>query len=337
MPPSSMRDRVQGMFLGIAIGDALGVPVETYDAARIKREFDRVLTYRTNPGHKWAKNKCAGQWSDDTQLTLAIAESLIACGRVDINDMARRQLAIIDELGDIEFGGSTRDAFARLRNGISPLESGKTVKPNRGKGNALPMKIAPVGAYLASLVINKRSDASMAKDVSGMTAMTHHTEVALQSAFAQVTATAYCFLEDLVVTEFWEALLLTIDHARTLGFPGDSEELGLPFRMLAAQDLTALSFDEVAALQGTGKDRFKVYRSLPLAYTCFLRNPHSMESMYEAVAVGGDTDTNASIVGGLLGALNGANIFPPDLVKGLWLKDRIISTTDRFCNRFDLR
>ena len=114
-----------------------------------------------------------------------------------------------------------------------------------------------------------------------------------------------------------------------------TDRLSDRFALLAAIDPTSLTTEEITNLFGEGTSY--VYNSLPFSYAFFLRNPHSIETLYEVGNAGGDTDTNASnasIVGGLLGALNGASIFPQHLIDGLWQKDRILATANKFYETF---
>jgi ADP-ribosylglycohydrolase len=82
--------------------------------------------------------------------------------------------------------------------------------------------------------------------------------------------------------------------------------------------------------------RCYVYCSLPFSYMFFLRNFTSIESLYEVVSQGGDADTNASMVGALLGALNGISIFPDHLVDELEAKDQLVDAANRLCEVFKI-
>mgnify|MGYP001607376832 FL=1 len=79
-----------------------------------------------------------------------------------------------------------------------------------------------------------------------------------------------------------------------------------------------------------------VYNSLPFTYAFFFRNPTSIETLYDVVNSGGDTDTNGSMCGALLGALNGTAIFPQHLVDGLVGKEKILDVAERFCDAFNI-
>jgi ADP-ribosylglycohydrolase len=332
------------MFLGVAIGDALGVPVETYDAARIAREFGRITTYVQNPTHKWSSRKPAGMWSDDTQLTLAVAEAIIETGTLDLDALARWHLTMLDEFGDLGLGGSTRDALNRIRAGIPPADSGRTDNPKRGMGNAMPMKIAPVGAFLAADMRlnpvdgrhNTAAWSRMIGAVHALTLMTHRTEVAVASALAHTYAVQHCLLRDgaLVPEKF---IRLVSGAAANAYVPDDPAGGDLPSRLsaLGSTDTSVLTPSQLSAMNGD--DAFIVINTLPLAYACFLRHPTSIDALYEAIEVGGDTDTNASIVGGLVGALNGTPVFPTHLVDGLVMRERILDTAERLCERLGIK
>lgn len=338
------RDRIRGMFMGIAIGDALGVPVETYSAERIVQEFGKITTYIQNPTHRWSSQKPAGAWSDDTQLTLAVAESLIACGRPDMNDMVRSHLALIDEFGDMGLGATTREALDRCRCRIPWTTSGFTNKPNRGAGNALPMKVAPIGLWLAcqrkpeDWQHNTAQWRGLHTFLRDLTCMTHRTHVALESTLAHVWAISHLSYHisenNLQPSAFLNIVAGAAANADGYDLPATGNSLAVRFLELARKDLPAMTLKEVTHLNGDKP--FHVVNSLPLAYVCFLRHPYSIEAMYEAVAAGGDTDTNASIVGGMLGALNGISVFPDHLINGLWMRGRILDTAERFCDRFGI-
>jgi ADP-ribosylglycohydrolase len=77
-----------------------------------------------------------------------------------------------------------------------------------------------------------------------------------------------------------------------------------------------------------------VYRSLPFTYAFFCRDHTSIESVYDCVSAGGDTDSNGSMLASLLGALHGTSIFPQHLIDGLDKKNEIIDVADRLSERF---
>ena len=75
------RDRQRGTLLGLAIGDALGAAVEFQPPGT----FDKVTDYRAGGPHGLKP----GEWTDDTSMALAMADSIAEAGW-DLNDQARR-------------------------------------------------------------------------------------------------------------------------------------------------------------------------------------------------------------------------------------------------------
>lgn len=79
-----MQDCGRGALIGLAIGDALGAAVEF----KAPGSFSPVTHYRTGGPHGLA----AGEWTDDTSMALALADSL-GCVGWDLHDQARRYVA----------------------------------------------------------------------------------------------------------------------------------------------------------------------------------------------------------------------------------------------------
>ena len=72
---------LKGMLLGLAVGDALGVPVEFESRTRLKN--NPVTNMRS--GGSWGQD--AGTWSDDTSLSIAAMESISRLGKIDYQDV----------------------------------------------------------------------------------------------------------------------------------------------------------------------------------------------------------------------------------------------------------
>lgn len=123
----------------------------------------------------------------------------------------------------------------------------------------------------------------------------------------------------------------------------ECEEDDLPERMMrlfcayhrAGEERKFLMSDK-GIISEFGQGSAYVYNSLPFSYAFFLRNQDSIETLYDVVSAGGDTDTNGSIVGSMLGAKNGVKIFPEHLINGLWRKDEILKTANDFCDKFEI-
>ena len=67
-----------------------------------------------------------------------------------------------------------------------------------------------------------------------------------------------------------------------------------------------------------------------------MKNPQGIDSLYDCVSAGGDTDSNGSMLASLLGALHGTTIFPKHLVDGLLSREAVFDVANRFCDLLNL-
>lgn len=353
MDKEVLRDKIRGMFLGIAIGDAIGMPVETFTAEEITRKYGRITAYLRPDGHKWFDGYEAGCWTDDTQLSLAVAESLIRCGKLDMEDMAWTQLMSYHRCS-LGFGKSTRLAMERLARGVPWSESGKPESPRDGTGNGVVMKIAPLAAYFLASIASCAGKEERAvfheritPEIIKFTSHTHDTNIAKAASFIHWYLLCICLESRLMKTgqEFLEgglhkalSLLPGLYAEGLLNWDDEVQKLTAALAWVIDSHNTNRDNDDDPDSHDVWKDfgggSSYLAHSLPFSYAFFACDPRSIESLYDVVSAGGDTDSNGSIVGAMLGALNGAKIFPRYLIDGLWRKDEIFDVADRFCDAF---
>ena len=347
----TLHDKVRGMFLGIGVGDALGVPVETWTRDRIKDAYpEGVRDYKIPSGHKWFDGQPAGEVSDDTSLTIATAKGLIEAGTFDLDAQARQMVLAMKETikkkgkaggsGVPGWGYTTVKAVRNLANNIPWNESGKTTDPNLGHGNGVVMRQSPIAiwAYLMEQQFDKRDAISFHQKLIDFSATTHYTN---QSAIATVVHNAVlmnCLSDEPYSVDNDLIAIFKLSHS-------------VFFNLLKTDHLVTTKidmwkqFDKVANSKGWDTDKIiaefgggscNVGHSLPFCYAFWINNHSTTQLLYDIVEAGGDTDTNASIVGSMLGALHGESIFPDHLVNGLVDKDEILTLADRFCAKFGI-
>lgn len=330
---NNLHDKVRGCFLGIAIGDALGKPTECLPASLIEREYGRITDYFQNPQHKYFDGAPAGSWTDDTQLSLAVARSFIATGEFNLDAVAEEHCtAFMQTVAG--WGDTTREAVAKMVDGGSWKEASLTDKPKRGVGNGVAMKVAPVGLYMG-LTNPDCNNPQWREDIGKLVhfaTMTHFTSMAITSGFAQAFAVFKCFLSDPNNFDL-NSFCRTIAGAGMMG-------RRYLFKTITEDDIANRlglldKYDEYPPerLVKEWRGGPYVYESLPFTYMFFVRNPLTIDSLYDVVSAGGDTDTNASMLGALLGALHGASIFPDHLVEGLREREEVLDVADRFYKR----
>jgi len=140
------RDKAIGMFLGLAIGDALGAPLEFKEAS----PPNNLLTKYTTGG---AHNVSIGEWTDDTSMALAMAKSLIEKKTFDADDIMQK-FCNWHEQGEYSTRGRCFDiggtVGVALRSYSSTINNSEYLQPYRGRtakdssGNGALMRMAPV-------------------------------------------------------------------------------------------------------------------------------------------------------------------------------------------------
>lgn len=352
MNKDKLRDKIIGMFLGVAIGDALGMPLEFLKEEE-RAKLGRVEEYIKPPAsHQWWHWREPGTWTDDWYFTDIVAESLLACDGINIDDLARRHAqAYCSGLKEIGAGGATREALKNLAEGQHWSKSGIA----GGAGNGVAMKVAPLGV-LHYLNMNfyghavptaeevARAEGSRINqlhiDVINLALMTHSSHMSAASAIAQINAIACCLFdypkEAVLEFCFWDMVIKACAMSEiTTASLLDSkvhDKLSERFTWFMNGVYQQLSAVEISRMQG--KDKGYVFYTLPFCYSVFLKNPTSVDTLYDVVNAGGDSDTNGSIVGSLLGAYNGRRIFPKHLVDGLHQSDEILDLAERFYRQF---
>ena len=329
-----LRDKVRGCFLGTAVGDALGKPVEMCKPQHIAEKYGRITDYQDCSSHKYFDNDHKGTTTDDWQLTKAVARAMITTGKFDLDEIAvehGKEFAVSVR----GWGGSTREAVARIVEGVHWKEAGKTDQENRGLGNGVCMKASPAGLYMAltNPQCNNPPWDEHIQNIADMAIMTHYTSIAVTSGLAHAFATLKCFAAT-PETFNKESFVAVIIGAAQLGrqyCPGTlKDDMQTRFEKLKVKYEPA----EIIDPEEFGGGSCYVFDSLPFTYAWFLRNPNSIETLYDCVSAGGDADSNGSMVGGLLGALHGESIFPQHLVDGLKNKDEVLEVADQFYERF---
>lgn len=371
-----LRSKIKGMLVGGAIGDALGMGVETWTPEKIKEVHGEngITKYEPPIGHKWftPESMPAGSITDDTQLTVATMKGLIAGHKKAIETanfdyyMDAIAAAHVEAMKESTagWGNSTVEAIRRIANGVHWSISGKTTEPNRGTGNGIPMKCSPLGAWAAAAGENddlgdafeEESNFRFFQRVVQFGAMTHYTKMAAESGVLHCGAIAYCLnvrRQQFDGLDFCGFLTDTIFGAEDDDFDSDCwttkdlvatedqlrKRIERVARLYEAEILGDLTVNELRALLGNGS--CYVYDSLPFSYAFFFRNLDSFQTILDVVNAGGDTDTNAKLVGEMIGALNGIEFFQkPELqwaIDGLPCYQQLVQLGDEFCNTFGIK
>ena len=279
----------------IAYGDAAGLPVETMSRERIAETYgsiDHLLPATCNPFY--IGEFTPGTWSDDTQLSMAVARALTRVHRFDMTTIAGEHVAeymhtpqVIKKSGQAVkrgWGGSTTAAVERYIAGSPTYECGTP----SGAGNGVIMKMAPLAWWL---IAHETVDQEAYAQLDEFTSFTHASDVAKVASRVHYDVLTYLHdaipLRDLGGAAYVSAWL----HEGEVGEDNHSVSNSLYY---LTGDRIRTTDDILSNTDGKG---FYVPETLAMAYGAYILNGGEYtSSVYEAVNMGGDTDSTASIV-----------------------------------------
>ena len=291
----------------IAYGDAAGLPVEGKPVEHIRERYGRITELQAPSDHPFFPGSARGTVSDDTQLSLAVARSLINNGfslesLADEHVAAYRQVPRTAEGVPRGWGGSTVKAVERMISGVPPRESGEKGKA----GNGVVMKMAPLVVWQVLGEVDKRTRRGQ---YDLLTNMTHNSEIAriCTRLHGEVLS---ALLEGRTVSEAADRFI------QTLAVNDFSKESELLHRAVYNPCQTDEELVERYAAGKSGTDYgFYAPETLAMAYDIFLGAGGDMQAaVYRAVNLGGDSDSTASIVAAMIACQSGgAYKEPPDM------------------------
>ena len=293
------RDRVRGALLGLAVGDALGMPITGFSHQNVRTFYKGIKAFRADERRGEFE---AGQWSGATQLALASAGALAEAGgaAAAARAYADRLLALRPDAR--RWRPAAIGAAERLAEGL-PVEQAGDLE---ARDNGAAVAATALGVWASASGASREDLVERCQAVLGVT---HRHPLALAAGFGHASAIQSAQVADNVdgpafVEEVAGATAWAEDR-----FGVEGEVLSVRLRTLAGQlDLFPLDLQDLC--DGTGS---AVAESWPFAVAMFARNPRLVEaSLLSAINVGGDASGIGALLGGLLGALNGWSAFPAE-------------------------
>ena len=294
--------KVKDGIIGFVVGDALGVPVEFCN--RYELQEDPVIGMI---GHG-TYNQPSGTWSDDSSMTLATMTSIINKKGVDYTD-------IMDEFcnwcfnakytphGEVfDIGNTTSRGLFRYRDGCAALNSGGDSTHDNGNGSL--MRILPL-AYLPEI------DYETVENVSALTHAHYRSKIACV-LYVEI-AKSMLSNDGLTIGEH-------IDNSceKIKEYYNGNEEL-IHFERIFNNDFSG------EILSGG-----YVIDTLETVVYCLRNTDNYADAVLKAVNLGGDTDTNAAICGGLAGIYYGYDSIPIDWIEEIAKVDELLSLCEKF-------
>lgn len=286
-------EQFRGCLLGLALGDALGAG---YEGGVLERLFWRVIG-TTRAGRS--------RWTDDTQMSLDVAECLIASGGLDLEDLAAR--FAVNYTWTRGYGPSTSRLLKRVAGGMHWREANRTVHRDGSYGNGGAMRAPVVGLFYS----NRPDDLVAAARLSA--SVTHVHPLGMEGAALVASATAAALLRHTpaevlegaasvcTLEPFLARLETAIDWFNSGAEPGPTEVAGQLGHGVAASESCVTA----------------VYVAVRFLNRTFL------ELHQFVAACGGDVDTIGAMAGAIWGAANGVAQLPVEALERLEQRERL--------------
>lgn len=274
------EDQFVGCLLGLALGDALGAPHEGGFAERLLWHFIGT----TKDG--------AARWTDDTQMSLDLAESLLARGNLDPDDLAMRFAC--SYRWSRGYGPAAAKLLKKIRRGVPWRDANRSVYRSGSLGNGGAMRAPVIGLAFAGQRERLISAARTSAEV------THAHPLGLEGAVMIAVATATALQSP-------DASAILAESAAACGQSEFTSRLDRAREWIAAGATPPPS--AVRRELGTG---MTAQESCPTALYLaarFLGEPFSTLLDFTRQC-GGDVDTIGAMAGALWGAANGSERLP---------------------------
>lgn len=310
-----LESKILGCLAGAAAGDAMGAATELRTRRQIAEKFGGYVTdFLTPPSDTFARGNRAGQITDDFSCAYIACRAILENGGKIDTETAKKALlewAAIDEYFTRFAGPTTRAAVEALRGAAPPAGDFELANDNGKASNGAAMKTAPVALFSGGDV-----DKAI-RDSLTLCRWTHGNNVSLSAAGAVAAATAAAMAQNATLDDVIKAGLYGAQKAdelsreagdKVLASASVQRRIALAVELAQkAPDLSA-AMDDISDIIGAG---LQAAEAVPAAFGLMAAARGDTVACIEAaVNIGNDTDTIATMAGGILGALNGADSMP---------------------------
>ena len=308
-----MLNRILGGLIGAGAGDAMGAATEGRTTDQIYEYFGHKVTdFETVPMDTFGAGNKPGQVTDDFSSAWFVAHHILEnSGNVDAKVV---QKALVDwsqhgVFFDRFAGPTTRLVIRDFQEGRKRTAP-PIAKVVRQATNGAAMRISPIGLVSGGDVEKAIEDAIR------VTMVTHDNVLALSGACAVAAAVSNALCKDADVYSVIQAGLYGAEQgekrgreiARAVAGPSVIKRIEMAVEIGFQAETDEEAMTEISDRIGTG---LHISEAVPAAFGFFAAGKGSaMRTIIQAVNVGYDTDTVATIAGAIGGTLEGADAFP---------------------------
>jgi ADP-ribosyl-[dinitrogen reductase] hydrolase len=290
---SAIPDRARGVLLGLALGDALGAPLEWLHPEQIAARYGGPLRDLVE-FPPWAR----GEWTDEAAMALCLAESLTEKNGYDAEDAFSRYAQFVRSRPP-DVGADVELVLSRARSTVEARQAARETG-EQAPGNGALVRTAPLALRYhddpGALDRTSRADAEL----------THHDPQAGEA----------CLWLDLTLA----ALVCGRDRPRSTSAVAVSAE----------QAISASDEELAAEVQQRPSDALTALR---VGFAAAFRHHDPESAIVFAANLGGDADADAAVAGALAGARFGAAALPERWLEPLVDRARIAGLATRLLRR----
>lgn len=295
----------ESALLGLAVGDAIGVPAE-FKSRRylIEHPIKDMVGYGTY-------NLPPGTFSDDTSLSMCLAE--ILAEEYHIEKLAKYFLKWYEEAfwsarGEVfDVGITTEKVILKLKQGEPAITAGNDDEYSNGNGSL--MRILPLLFFVHNKPIQERF-----KYISEVSYITHRHIRSVIACFYYLEFARY-IMQGKKKTDIYMLLQQEIPAFLRENKVSDTEISH--YDRLLKEDITLLHDEKI-------RSSGYVVDTLEASVWSFMTTETYADAVLKAVSLGDDTDTIASVTGGLAGLYYGMENIPAHWIAQLARKDEIL-------------
>jgi poly(ADP-ribose) glycohydrolase ARH3 len=298
-----LRNKFLGSIVGAALGDAVGAYWEGHRMAT-GEEIEQVIKMRDTL-----------RYTDDTHMTIGVAESLIECHGFNGKHMTERFIDNYSKEPWRGYGPGPPRIFRLIKSGVAWEEAAGNIYPGGSVGNGAAMRVSPVGLFFWNNI-------ARLKEVAYLTSrITHSHVLGMEGAALQAMAIKLAVAGKPAVSLNRQSFLSSLMN-------------------FTSQDVYRAKIAKFSSLLERADDRAMVvkelghgieaFNSVPTSIFAFLSHSHDFAStIIYAISLGGDTDTIASMAGAISGAYLGIDAIPQEWIARLENRDYLQSLADK--------
>jgi ADP-ribosyl-[dinitrogen reductase] hydrolase len=291
----TLQERYRGAMLGLAVGDALGVPAEFKDRGTFPKITEMIGggPFRLNPG----------EWTDDTTMALCLANSLIEKGGFDAKDQMDKywnwvENGYMSSNGRMfDIGDKTSDSLCKYRKTGNPFAGDN--RDDTSSGNGSLMRLTPIPLFYPTLPPTDKTHNPIPNflDYSVQMSMTTHGSNDCILSCGHLSGMIVGCLLDKTKEEILSPMYCPVPS------------------MYEGEDFSPLLLDIIMGgyktiTENQIKSTGYVLHTLEAALWCFYNTETFEDGLIKAVNLGHDSDTTGAVYGQLAGAYYGVQSIP---------------------------